>query len=372
MIVTIALSFLFREFSLPRSVILMSHTLTFLLLFIWKFFIIRYNQYTKGKAVIIGNYYEFSSIKENIKKLFNKKESISFIEMNDTFAVITKKLAPYEVIFVSSSVDNSLKNKILYYAMRQNKNVFVMPTVSELLLMKSTITTLDDTMLLQVKPFYINGGFLFIKRLFDIIFSILLLVLSLPVMILTALFIKFEDGGSIFYKQERLGKNNKPFRIIKFRSMRENAERESGPILALNDDHRITKIGNVIRKTRIDELPQLFNVLKGDMSIVGPRPERDFFAENFQKENIWFSYRCAVKPGITGYAQIMGSYTTDMENKLKFDLHYIRNYSLWLDMIIILRTILVVINKAKADGQVARDAQKKSKPIFIRESVEKE
>ncbi|MCC5704105.1 sugar transferase, partial [Klebsiella pneumoniae] len=141
--------------------------------------------------------------------------------------------------------------------------------------------------------------------------------------------------------------------MLKFRSMVMDAEAKTGPTLAKSDDDRITKTGKFIRKTRIDELPQLINVLIGDMSLVGPRPERDFFAEKFQRENKWLNNRHAVKPGITGYAQVMGKYTTNVDKKLKFDLHYIRNYSFWLDCIILMQTILVVINKAKSEGEAA-------------------
>ncbi|ARK32207.1 sugar transferase [Halalkalibacter krulwichiae] len=367
MIITIAMSFLFREFSLPRSVIFLAHAFMFLFLFAWKGFIIKCNQFTKGKAVIIGDRSEYENIKHSIRKLVTKKEKVDFIDMNTNYAAIKAKLDSYDIVFISSTVHAKVRNEVLYLGMRKNKNIYVIPTVSELVLMKSSIASLDDTMLLQVKPFYINGVYLFIKRVVDILFSLVLLLISLPVMLATVVAIKLEDGGSVFFKQERLGKFNKPFNILKFRSMKENAESETGPTLAKSNDARITKVGHFIRLTRIDELPQLINVLKGEMSIVGPRPERYFFAENFQKENIWFKTRCAVKPGITGYAQIMGNYTTDMNDKLKFDLHYIRNYSLWLDMVIFLRTILVVINKAKADGE---QVEPKKVKMVLNESKE--
>ncbi|MDE5415828.1 sugar transferase [Alkalihalobacterium chitinilyticum] len=367
-VITIAISFLFREFSLPRSVLFLSHFFIFVFLYAWKGLVIKFNQLTKGKAVIIGCHSEYETIKGNIKKLVKKQEQVDFIDHKTPYQEIKKRIADYDAVFVSSSVSTKVKNEVLYLAFKKNKIAYVLPTVSELLLMKSTITTLDDTMLLQVKPFYINGGYLVAKRIFDLTTSVILLALTLPVMLMTAIAIKIEDGGSIFFKQERLGKNNKPFNILKFRSMKENAEKDTGPTLAKSDDDRITKVGDFIRKTRIDELPQLINVLKGEMSIVGPRPERYFFAENFQRQNIWFKTRCAVKPGITGYAQVMGNYTTEMNDKLKFDLHYIRNYSLWLDMVILMRTILVVINKAKAEGGEVQEPQ--SAKAFVSASKE--
>lgn len=159
-----------------------------------------------------------------------------------------------------------------------------------------------------------------------------------------------EPKGSIFYKQARLGQNNKEFTIYKFRSMVEGAEKLTGPVLAGQNDPRITKFGHFLRKTRIDELPQFLNVLKGDMSIVGPRPEREFFIKQFEKEHNSYTYRSTVKPGITGYAQIMGKYTTTVEDKLRFDLFYIRNYSFILDIIIQFRTVIVMLDKNKSEG----------------------
>ncbi|BAB07369.1 teichuronic acid biosynthesis (glycosyltransferase) [Halalkalibacterium halodurans C-125] len=177
--------------------------------------------------------------------------------------------------------------------------------------------------------------------------------------LLVAILIKLEDPkGSIIYKQERLGKDNKPFMIYKFRSMVEGAEKKTGPVLATQNDDRITKVGKFIRATRLDELPQLFNVLKGDMSLVGPRPERSFFIEQLSKEHLDYAYRNTVQPGITGYAQIMGKYSTEAEDKLRFDLYYIRNYTFWLDIVIMLKTFTVLLDKTKAEGT---DSKKKWK-----------
>jgi lipopolysaccharide/colanic/teichoic acid biosynthesis glycosyltransferase len=145
--------------------------------------------------------------------------------------------------------------------------------------------------------------------------------------------------------------------IYKFRSMVMNAEALTGPTLAEQNDNRITKTGKFLRATRIDELPQLINVLAGHMSIIGPRPEREFFIQQFTKSNKSYQYRNTVKPGITGYAQIMGKYTTDVENKLRFDLYYIRNYSFWMDLVILLRTINVVLDKTKAEGGATKPAK---------------
>lgn len=182
----------------------------------------------------------------------------------------------------------------------------------------------------------------FVKRLFDIIFSIIGLVLSFPIIIFFGLLIKFESEGPMFYKQERVGLNGKYFYVIKIRSMRNDAEK-NGAQWADKDDPRVTKIGKIIRKTRIDELPQLWNVLKGEMSLVGPRPERPMFTAKFNKEIPGFVERLKVKPGLTGWAQVNGGYDISPKEKLQYDLEYIDNMSIIFDLKILLLTVKVVL-----------------------------
>jgi len=178
--------------------------------------------------------------------------------------------------------------------------------------------------------------------------------------------IKLDDKGPVFYKQERITENNKIFKLYKFRTMKVDAEEETGPTLALKDDPRITRVGKILRSTRLDELPQLVNVLKGEMSIVGPRPERPHFAEKFSEEIEDFKYRVLVKAGITGLAQVLGKYTTSPENKAKFDLLYIKNYSLLLDIRIMLNTIKVFFEKESSMG-VQEDELQDIKTKLIKE-----
>ncbi|MBO6112618.1 MAG: sugar transferase, partial [Lachnospiraceae bacterium] len=189
-----------------------------------------------------------------------------------------------------------------------------------------------------------------IKRLFDIIFSLLLIVVLSPLMLITAAVIKLYDGGPVLYKQIRCTKNAREFKILKFRSMIVNAEAAGKPQLALRSDPRITPVGRVIRKLRIDELPQLFNVLKGDMSFVGPRPERPEFIKQYVEDMPEFTYRMKVRAGITGYAQLYGKYNTKPYDKLKFDLYYMEQYSLLLDFRLIILTIKIVFSKESTEG----------------------
>ncbi len=179
------------------------------------------------------------------------------------------------------------------------------------------------------------------KYILDVMFSLIGLIVLMPVILIFSILIVLESPGSPFYLQERLGMNGKKFKVIKLRSMRNDAEK-NGAKWAEKNDPRVTKIGLFIRKTRIDELPQLINILKGDMSLVGPRPERPMFTEKFEKEIPGFKRRLEVKPGLTGWAQINGGYEITPEEKLKLDIQYINNSSLLLDLKIVVKTVKVV------------------------------
>lgn len=190
----------------------------------------------------------------------------------------------------------------------------------------------------------VNDSFLFkiYHRVLDIIIGIVGLVISIPILIIFGIMIKKEDGGPVFYKQDRLGKDGKVIFIYKLRSMRVDAEK-NGAVWAEKNDPRITKVGRFIRKTRIDEIPQFLNILKGEMSIIGPRPERPTLTMEFNEKIPGFINRLVVKPGLTGYAQVNGGYDISPEDKIKDDLYYIRNRSLFLDLGILLKTIKVVL-----------------------------
>lgn len=184
----------------------------------------------------------------------------------------------------------------------------------------------------------------FLKRPFDILFSLLGIIISFPLWIIVAIAIYLEDGRPIIFAQTRLGENGRKFKIFKFRSMIKNAESSTGPVWAYKKDHRITRVGAFIRKTKLDELPQLFNILKGDMSFVGPRAERPELAAEIRKMIPGFDYRLRVKPGLTGIAQVHGNYNTHPRNKLRYDLIYIRNESFWLDIKLIFATLWYTVS----------------------------
>ena len=186
----------------------------------------------------------------------------------------------------------------------------------------------------------------FFKRVFDVLASVVLLVFGLPLIIVAAIAIRLESKGPIFYRQERLGLGGQPFLLLKFRSMKVDAESSGVPQWAEQNDSRITRIGNFIRQTRIDEIPQILNVLRGDMSFVGPRPERSYFVEQLTQKIPYYFERHRVKPGITGWAQLNYSYGASIEDakeKLKYDLYYIKNCSVFLDLIILMQTARVIV-----------------------------
>jgi len=185
--------------------------------------------------------------------------------------------------------------------------------------------------------------YLSVKRLTDIVASLIGLIISLPILLITAVAIKLESSGPVIFKQQRVGLNGKEFTIYKLRSMVKNAEAKTGPVWAKKNDMRVTKVGKFIRKTRIDELPQFVNILKGEMSLVGPRPERAVFIEEFSKDYPHFEDRLLVKPGVTGLAQVTGGYELTPHQKARLDLLYIRRQGLWLDIKVLLQTVRVVI-----------------------------
>ncbi len=349
---TIVLTFIFRGFAFPRSVFLISFILQFILLMIWKTFLIKVTRKIIGltEVMIIGDKEESEVIAK--KLLIDHKESwhIKYFIGDNDLHLINDIIDKVDVLIACPKLEKYKKNKLVNLALKNNKKIYIIPELYEIMLVKSQLITFDDMPGLEIEQLQLSVEDRFIKRAFDIIVSCILIVLSLPFMIMSAILVKFTSKGPILYKQERLTIDNTQFNLYKFRTMVNNAEKKTGPVLATDEDPRITKVGNFLRMTRLDELPQLFNVLRGDMSIVGPRPERDFFVNQFIKDNKEFEYRTNVKAGITGLAQIYGKYTTSFEDKLRYDLIYIGNYSFGLDIVLILKTIKTMLTKASSKG----------------------
>ncbi|MDO4966190.1 MAG: sugar transferase [Lachnospiraceae bacterium] len=247
-------------------------------------------------------------------------------------------------------VSDVMRKDIFKYCYEHSVETYVMPKIMDIILRGATPVHIFDTPLLLTKSSPIEFEQLAFKRLFDIILSLVLIVVSSPFMLITALCVKLYDGGHIIYSQKRLTIDNKEFNIYKFRSMREDAESDGVARLASEKDDRVTPIGKVIRKVRLDELPQLFNVLAGSMSFVGPRPERPEIAAKYIEDMPEFAYRTKVKAGITGYAQVYGKYNTVPYDKLKLDLYYIENFSVWMDIKLVILTVRTLCKFDSTEG----------------------
>lgn len=223
--------------------------------------------------------------------------------------------------------------------------VSVVPSPYEVSIGRPGHLRLHDIPLIEVVTDPLAGAASGVKRVFDLVLAVPLFILALPLMLLVALLVRISSPGPILYRQERVGKDGRRFTMIKFRTMRPDAERGTGPVLAAENDPRVTWLGRFLRATRLDELPQLWNLLRGDMSFVGPRPERPEFVERYLREVQGYGERFRVRPGLTGYAQVNGEYHTSPTTKLKYDLAYIHNHSLWLDLKILSETVKVILTR---------------------------
>jgi len=265
----------------------------------------------------------------------------------DKFEEIIKDNKIREIIISVEVKDPFLINTIILKSKDYNVFYKVVPSLEDIISGNVRTYELFGYKLLELFPDILSPFQRTLKRGFDIVVSLILLILTIPVILFSALMIKLDSKGSIIYKQDRVGKDFKEFTLYKFRSMRMDAESKTGAVWAVKDDPRITKFGNFMRKTRIDELPQLINVLLGNMSFVGPRPERKVFVDQFIQRIPYYYKRLHVKPGLTGWAQVKHKYDEsfeDVKEKLKYDLYYIENISLKLDFIILFYTAKVVIN----------------------------
>ena len=262
---------------------------------------------------------------------------------------LKKKIDQYEGVVICD-IPSHIRNLLLKYCYGKSVRTYTTPKISDILLRSAEKLHLFDTPLLLSRNVGLTFDQRFVKRLMDIVLSLAALIILSPVFIVTAIAIKAYDGGPVFFRQDRCTKDGRVFSICKFRSMIVDAEKEGHSIPATDRDPRITPVGRIIRATRIDELPQILNILKGDMSIVGPRPERVEHVELYTKEIPEFPYRMKVKGGLTGYAQVYGKYNTTAYDKLKLDLMYIQNYSVMLDIEIILQTIKVLFMKESTEG----------------------
>jgi exopolysaccharide biosynthesis polyprenyl glycosylphosphotransferase len=251
-----------------------------------------------------------------------------------------------EVIIALENKERDSLIEIIAKCEPLNVGMKIVPDLYEILSGQAKTAQLYGIPLIDIMPQLMSEWEKKLKRIFDIIISLLILIVTSPILVITAIAIKLDSEGEIFFKQERCGLNGQPFNIIKFRSMKKDAEKNTGPVWSQKDDPRITRVGKFIRRVRIDEIPQIINVLLGEMSLVGPRPERPFFVEKLSEQIPYYKRRLKVRPGITGWAQVKHKYDESLEDvkvKLQYDLFYIENMSLRMDFKILFRTVFVVL-----------------------------
>ena len=247
-------------------------------------------------------------------------------------------------------IPTSVRNDLLKYCYSKYIRVYLMPKISDVIIRGADPIHLFDTPIFLTREYSMTIEQRMVKRLIDVVCSLILIVLASPFMLITALAVKLYDCGPVLYKQVRCTTGGKEFKILKFRSMRVDAEKDGVARLASQNDSRITPVGKFIRKVRLDELPQLFNILKGDMSFIGPRPERPEIIKQYMEDMPEFAFRMKMKAGLAGYAQVYGKYNTTPYDKLKLDLFYIENYTVWLDLKLMLLTLKILFKPESTEG----------------------
>lgn len=318
---------------------------------IWNIILIRiYNRiFPPWKILLIHGERSTEELINKVETRQDKYVIYDSIDVNEGIDAIREKVKDYQAVIIGD-ISAVTRNDVLKFCYGQKIRAYVVPKLSDIILMETDRIHIFDTPFLLSRGYALSFDQRFLKRSMDLILSVIITVLASPIMLITALIIKLSDGGPVLYRQVRCTEDNKEFTILKFRSMVVDAEQDGIAKLATVNDTRITSFGRFIRSTRIDELPQLFNILKGDMSFVGPRPERPEIIEQYVQSMPEFEFRTRMKAGLTGYAQIYGKYNTTPYDKLKLDLFYIGNYSLWIDIKLIMMTIKTLFVRQSTQG----------------------
>lgn len=346
----IQIALLDKRFHIPYIIFLMTIADIFLII-VWVFIFqwVYTKMFPPRKLLVVYGKYPIFHIMDKINARDDKYQVGGAIDITQGITNIINIAKEYDGIVIGD-VPVQERNALFKECYDKDIRVYIIPKISDILIRNSTELNLFDTPLLLSRNREPNFEQKIIKRLMDILFSLIGIILVFPLMLLIGIAIKLEDGGDVIYKQERYTINKKIFEIYKFRSMTSDAEKDGVARLAQQKDDRITRVGKFLRSTRLDELPQLINILKGDMSLVGPRPERPEIAEIYEKDIPEFSFRLKVKAGLTGYAQLYGKYNTNPYDKLKLDLTYISKYTILLDLKLIFMTPKILLIKESTEG----------------------
>ena len=334
----------------PKTNLFLNILIFGILFFIWrKLFYLLFSSHLLNKVAIIGNHSQTQELaKEIISRPYLGYKLITLDIKGDLFSQIQKE--KIDTLIVPNNLEeNSRLTENFYQCLPARINFIDWVRAYEMICEKLPVTFLTQTWFLENLREGEKGLYDKTKRVInDLILAILLLILTSPLWLLIALFIKLEDEGPVFYRQKRIGKDRKPFLLTKFRSMKVEAEKETGAVWAIKEDPRITRVGKFLRKVHLDELPQMLNIVKGDISFVGPRPERPEFVEQLEKEIPHYHIRHLIRPGFTGWAQIKFRYgrsIMDSQEKFQYDLYYLKNRSLILDLGILLKTFQLFFKK---------------------------
>jgi len=357
---TIIFAFMTRAFLFQRTVFAVAPLLQFMLLVGWRILHWRLDLWIHGqqKLLVIG---ESGEVEQALEKLMCLPQGL-FEVVKVLNPAKSEQLAEWlpavDAVMIAGPLDMEVKNRIIRDSFNNNREVFIVPELYEIILTRAAMTQVHDTPLIECRDLQLSFSQVLFKRGFDLVLAVLMALPALPLFLLSAAAIAISSPGSVIYSQERVGLRGKVFTLYKLRTMILDAENESGPVFATEEDDRVTAAGRFLRATRLDELPQIYNVLRGDLSIVGPRPERPFFVEKFESEMPEYSLRHLVKPGMTGLAQVAGYYSTNTHDKLRHDLYYLADYSLLLDFRILLLTIPTLFNRDAARGVRKQVAEK--------------
>lgn len=354
LVLTMALSFLVHDFAYSRVLIAVSIAADFVLLAIWRRALLNYERRIHSRmreTMIIG-------MEQECQHIYYRMSAQPQLRMRLRHVVLnyekdwTKAMSAHhiDIVILCPSIPVDVRESILNYCTDKEIQPYIVPTSYEIFCNGATLQKIDDIPVFRPKSLRLSLEQRVMKRAVDIVLAGIAFLIALPIMLVVGLAVKLGDGGPALYSQVRVGRFGKEYKVYKFRSMRIDAEKYSGPQLATDHDPRITRVGNFIRATRLDELPQIWNVLTGDMSLVGPRPERPYFVDQFKAKNPEYAYRHNVKPGITGLAQVFAKYNTTPYDKLVYDLMYIENYTLTEDFIIMVQTIKILVTKSATEG----------------------
>ncbi|WP_433944525.1 sugar transferase [Paenibacillus sp. SN-8-1] len=355
----IVLNYWLKTFSLPRSVVIVAFFTQLLLTFGLRLliFYIQSRGIGRKRAMVLVSreHSDLSGLEQMLSKgsAWLDIQYVIAMGQDEENTPLGSMWESIDVVLLAHDLPADTKSSLIRAAGTRQIEVLLIPDFYELSLVNAEPQQLDDLMVYSIMPPHLTLIERAMKRLVDLFISSLLLLAASPIMLLMFILIPMTSRGKALFVQERIGLHEKPFHLLKFRSMIDNAEQSTGPVLAGDQDARITRLGQFIRATRIDELPQLINVLRGDMSLVGPRPERAFFISMFKSELPHYTYRLMVKPGLTGLAQVKANYTTSPGDKLRYDLLYIKNYSPLLDLRILFQTIMVVLKREQSRGIMA-------------------